>query len=91
MVSRERDDLYAVVIGQRGGTDQERINWVSRQAGKGRIDVATTADIEDFNVLPDRRSRSAFPITVTELRVIAALAIIGLRSPMAAMGMASTL
>src|SRR5262245_31011422 len=58
MVSRERNDLHAAVIGQRARTDQKRINWLPRKARKNRIDIATGADIEDFNLLLNGQSRS---------------------------------
>src|SRR5262245_63145060 len=53
MVSRQRNELYAAVVGKRVGTDQDRINWLLRKACKDRIDLATTAGVEDFDLLPN--------------------------------------
>jgi hypothetical protein len=58
LVRRQRDELYATVVEERAGTDQERINWLLRKARKDRIDVATGAGVEDFDLLPNSRSRS---------------------------------
>ena len=58
MIRRQRDELYATVGKHRSGTDQERINWLLREAREDRIDVPTCRGAEDFNLLPDRQSRS---------------------------------
>jgi hypothetical protein len=58
MVSRQRNELYAAVVGQRVGIDQERINRLLHKARKDRIDVAPSAGIKDFNLLPSGHSRS---------------------------------
>src|SRR5262249_15586208 len=58
MVSRQRNELYAAVVGQGAGSDQEGINWLLRKARKDRIDVANGAGVEDFNLPPNGQSRS---------------------------------
>ena len=51
-------NFVTAVVGQRAGTNQERINLLLRKARKDRIDVATGADIEDFNLLLNGQRRS---------------------------------
>src|SRR5262245_16615060 len=58
MVSRQGSKLYAAVVGQWAGNDQERINRLLRKARKDRIEVASGAGVEDFNSPPNGQSRS---------------------------------
>src|SRR5262249_1637481 len=62
MVSRQRNKLYAAAVGKRAGTDQDRINWLLRKARKGRIDLATTAGVEDFDSLPTESKPQPGPL-----------------------------
>jgi hypothetical protein len=39
VVGRQRNELYATVVEQRGGTYQERISWLLRKARKGHVNV----------------------------------------------------
>jgi hypothetical protein len=48
--------LYAAIVRQRAGANQERINWILYKVRKDRIDVATGADMKDLN-LPNVYSR----------------------------------
>jgi hypothetical protein len=41
MVRRQHDELYATAEKEGARADQERINWLLRNAGKGRINVPT--------------------------------------------------
>src|SRR5207248_4278875 len=54
---RQRNKLYATVVGRWAGTDQERIHLLLRMVCNDRIDVATGAGIENFDLLPNGRSR----------------------------------
>jgi hypothetical protein len=58
MVGRQRNELYATVVEQRGGTYQERIDRLLRKARKGRINVTAGGGFEDFDLLPNGRGRS---------------------------------
>src|SRR5262245_11595665 len=58
MVSGQDNELYAAVVGQGAGNDQERINRLLRKARKDRIDVASGACVEDFNLPSNGQSRS---------------------------------
>ena len=51
-----RDNLYATVVGQRAGTDQESIDRLLREARKGCVDLATSPGMDDVDFLPDSRS-----------------------------------
>ena len=57
MTRRQRDQLHAAVDEQCLGTDQEAVNPLLHQRRKGRIDFAICAGSNDFEVLPDHRSR----------------------------------
>jgi hypothetical protein len=58
MVSRQSSDLYATVVDQCVGTNQEGINWLLRKARKDHIDVTTGIGWEDLDPLPNGRGRS---------------------------------
>ena len=47
-----------MVVEQRAGTDQERINWLLRKARKDRINIAAGGGFEDLDLLPNGRGRS---------------------------------
>src|SRR5262245_59915077 len=58
MVGRQRNELYATVDAERGGSYQERIIRLLGKPGKGRINVTAGGGLEDFDLLPDGRGRS---------------------------------
>src|SRR2546429_416481 len=58
MVGRQRNELYATVVEERGGSYQERINRLLRKARKGHINVTAGGGFEDFDLLPNGRGCS---------------------------------
>jgi hypothetical protein len=58
MVGRQRNELYATVVEERGGSYQERINRLLRKTRKGNINVTAGGGFEDFDLLPNGRGRS---------------------------------
>ena len=58
MVGRQRNELYATVVEQLGGTYQERISRLLRKARKGHINVTAGGGFEDFDLLLNGRGRS---------------------------------
>jgi hypothetical protein len=58
MVGRQRNELYATVVEERGGSYQERINRLLCKARKDRINIATRGGFEDFDLLLNGRGRS---------------------------------
>ena len=58
MVGRQRKELYATVIEERGGSYQERIKRLLGKRGKGRFDVTGGGGFEGFDLLPDGQGRS---------------------------------
>src|SRR6516165_10228820 len=59
VVSRQRSELYATVVGQRAGSYQKRINRLLRKARKGRINVTAGGGLdEDVDLLSDGQGRS---------------------------------
>src|SRR5262249_41743196 len=55
---RQRNELYATVVEERGGSYQERVNRLLRKSRKGRINVTAGGGFEDFDLLPNGRGRS---------------------------------
>src|SRR5215472_1914344 len=58
MVGRQRNELYATVVVERGGSYQERINRLLRKTRKGNINVTAGGGFEDFDLLPNGRGCS---------------------------------
>ena len=58
MVRRQRNDLYATIVKQQGGTYHERINRLLPKARKDHINIAAGGGFEDFDLLPNGRGRS---------------------------------
>src|SRR5262249_45033938 len=58
VVSRQRSELKAAVVEERGGSYQERINRLLGKPRKGRINVTAGGGLDDFDLLPDGRGRS---------------------------------
>jgi len=57
MVRRQRRELYATAVEQRIVTDQECVGPLMPETRKGRIDLATGARGEDFDLPPNGHSR----------------------------------
>src|SRR5262249_19680896 len=53
---RQCQDLCTTVAEQHLGTDQQCIDPFSYKVGKGRIDVAISTDVKDFDLAADSRS-----------------------------------
>ena len=49
-VRRQRNEFYAMVVEQRGGTDQERIGFCARLV-RDRIDLVNGACVEEVDLL----------------------------------------
>src|SRR5262249_17053666 len=58
VVSRQRSELYATVVEQRAGTNQQRINRLLAKPRKGRINVTAGGGLEEFDLLPNGQGRS---------------------------------
>jgi hypothetical protein len=58
VVGRQRNELYATVVEQRGGTYQERITRLLRKARKGHVNVTASGGFEGFDLLLNGRGRS---------------------------------
>lgn len=71
------DRLIHIICGRKIMPDSDLAQWCSAQTVRSRSPLSTHSE-EHYSF--SRRSRSAFIITENELNVMAALAIMGLRS-----------